>query len=180
MVEELPARLVERMCRGDEAAFERVLDRHLEQITHYVRRMMHDSPEAEDIVQETFIRLWRSRGRFEAGRVKLSTWLHRIAHNLCVDHFRRRRNREAVEPEVASAAGPESDYETETRSRRVHAALLSLSERQRSAIVLCHYQGLSNRDAARILALSVDALESLLRRARAKLKALLEEESPEK
>ena len=71
---------------------------------------------------------------------------------------------------------PDADYQLSARAAVVHKALMALSERQRSAIVLCHYQNFSQTDAAHILDLSVDALESLLRRSRSKLRQILAKE----
>jgi RNA polymerase sigma-70 factor (ECF subfamily) len=139
--------------------------------------MTRNSTEAEDIAQETLIRFWVSRDRFDPDRVKLTTWLHRIAHNLCVDYFRQRQLQERQVPvQSDNQDSPDTNYELSIRAAVVHKALMTLSERQRSAIVLCHYQNFSQHDAAHILDLSVDALESLLRRGRSKLKQILAKE----
>jgi RNA polymerase sigma-70 factor, ECF subfamily len=180
MVEEDDRRIIEQVLAGSESAFRQILDQHTQRIFNYVRRMTSNSMEAEDIAQETFIRFWTSRDRFDPDRVKLTTWLHRIAHNLCVDYFRRRQQEEKQLPapsdSQSSQESPDTDYELSIRAAVVHKALMALPERQRSAIVLCHYQNVSQQDAAHILELSVDALESLLRRGRSKLKQILAEE----
>ncbi|MBT5702480.1 MAG: sigma-70 family RNA polymerase sigma factor [Gammaproteobacteria bacterium] len=169
--------IIERILAGSELAFRQIVDQHSQRIFNYVRRMTRNSAEAEDISQETFIRFWVSRDRFDPGRVKLTTWLHRIAHNLCVDYFRQRQLQERPAPvQPDRQDSPDTEYELSIRAGVVHKALMSLSERQRSAIVLCHYQNFSQRDAAHILDLSVDALESLLRRGRRKLKQKLAKE----
>lgn len=177
MVEEDDRRIIELVLAGSESAFRQILDQHTQRIFNYARRMTRNSIEAEDIAQETFIRFWVSRDRFDPGRVKLTTWLHRIAHNLCIDYFRRRQQEEnQAAAQSDNQDGPDTDYELSIRAAVVHKALMSLPERQRSAIVLCHYQNFSQQDAAHILDLSVDALESLLRRGRSKLKQILAEE----
>jgi RNA polymerase sigma-70 factor (ECF subfamily) len=82
MVEEDERQIIERILAGSDFAFRKILDLHTQRIFNYVRRMTSNSIEAEDIAQETFIRFWVSRDRFDPDRVKLTTWLHRIAHNL--------------------------------------------------------------------------------------------------
>jgi RNA polymerase sigma-70 factor (ECF subfamily) len=177
MVEEDDRRVIEQVLAGSESAFRQIVDQHSQRIFNYVRRMTRNSTEAEDIAQETFIRFWVSRDRFDPDRVKLTTWLHRIAHNLCVDYFRQRQLQERQVPvQSDNQDSPDTNYELSIRAAVVHKALMTLSERQRSAIVLCHYQNFSQHDAAHILDLSVDALESLLRRGRSKLKQILAKE----
>jgi RNA polymerase sigma-70 factor (ECF subfamily) len=177
MVEEDDRRVIEQVLAGSESAFRQIVDQHSQRIFNYVRRMTRNSTEAEDIAQETLIRFWVSRDRFDPDRVKLTTWLHRIAHNLCVDYFRQRQLQERQVPvQSDNQDSPDTDYELSIRAAVVHKALMTLSERQRSAIVLCHYQNFSQHDAAHILDLSVDALESLLRRGRSKLKPILAKE----
>ena len=139
--------------------------------------MLADRDLADDVVQETFLRLWSRAASYNSATARLTTWLHNIAHNLCVDSFRRDAritytDNDEVEP--APGHGPEASHEAVQRSAQVRRALAGLPERQRSALLLCHYQGLSNRDAAAILDVSVEALESLLARARRKLKQELE------
>jgi RNA polymerase sigma-70 factor (ECF subfamily) len=177
MVEEDDRRVIEQVLAGSESAFRQIVDQHSQRIFNYVRRMTRNSTEAEDIAQETLIRFWVSRDRFDPDRVKLTTWLHRIAHNLCVDYFRQRQLQERQVPvQSDNQDSPDTNYELSIRAAVVHKALMTLSERQRSAIVLCHYQNFSQHDAAHILDLSVDALESLLRRGRSKLKQILAKE----
>lgn len=177
MVEEDDRRVIEQVLAGSESAFRQIVDQHSQRIFNYVRRMTRNSTEAEDIAQETFIRFWVSRDRFDPDRVKLTTWLHRIAHNLCVDYFRQRQLQERQVPvQSDNQDSPDTDYELSIRAAVVHKALMTLTERQRSAIVLYHYQNFSQHDAAHILDLSVDALESLLRRGRSKLKQILAKE----
>ena len=177
MVKEGERQIVERILAGSELALRQIVDHHTQPIFNYVRRMTSNSIEAEDITQETFIRFWVSRDRFDPGRVKLTTWLHRIAHNLCVDHFRRKQLQgRQLQEQSDTDENPSINYELSVRAAIVSKGLMTLSERQRSAIVLCHYQNFSQHDAAHIMNLSVDALESLLRRGRRKLKQILAKE----
>ncbi len=160
---------------GDQQAYARLLDRHLNNVHAYVFRMTNNRADAEDIAQETFLRVWHRARTFKPGRVRFTTWLHRIAHNLCVDAFRKRREIYDGEPDAMADDAPTVDELSmaEERRKAVHAGIAALPERQRSALVLCQLQGRSNREAAQILGVSVDALESLIARARRTLKARL-------
>lgn len=174
MSDETDAELVTRVSGGDREAFDTILRAQLGPVSRYVYRMTGNEAEAEDISQEVFLRLWTHASKFDPSKSKLTTWLHNIAHNLCIDHFRK-SGRFAGEPDEDVGGGEEPDTATiaQALSDDVRRALLTLPERQRSALVMCHYQGLSNKDAASILDVSVDALESLLRRGRQSLRTQL-------
>jgi RNA polymerase sigma-70 factor (ECF subfamily) len=170
---------VRRVAGGDRVAFRQLVDVHQRPLSAFARRMLGDSAAADDIVQETLLRLWTRADRFDASVARLTTWLHNIARNLCVDSLRRGSRSQALATEVVEddgGAGPEQDEVARRRAARVRDALASLPERQRSALLLCHYQGLSNRDAAQLLGVGVEALESLLARARRRLRRELEAE----
>ena len=164
-----------RIQSRERVAFGALLDRHLTGVQAYAFRMTDNRADAEDVAQETFLRVWDRARTFDDGRVRVSTWVYRIAHNLCVDAFRRRR--EVVEDGLETLAderfsGLPGSIEEERRAA-VRAAVGELPERQRAALVLCQLQGWSNRDAARVLEVSVDALESLVARARRTLRKRL-------
>ena len=81
--------LLKRLRGGDPDAFSQLMNRLLPQIEQYVYRLTRSREVTDDAVQETFLRLWHSNASFDPAKAKLSTWLHRIAHNLCIDHFRK-------------------------------------------------------------------------------------------
>ncbi len=166
------ADLVARAGRGDRAAAQALMARHLPRLLTLARRMLGDPAEAEDAVQDTFIQLWTHAARWEPGRARFSTWLYRVALNKCYDRLRRRpaaRLDEAAE--IADPApGPDAGLHTAALSAQVEAALAALPERQRAAIQLCHFQDCGNIEAAEILGVSVEALESLLARGRRALR----------
>lgn len=183
------AALVARVAAADQGAYRRLMAAHLPAVNRYAQRMLLDPDEADDVTQEVFLRLWTEAGRFRPQAARLSTWLHRIAHNLCIDRLRRRTRELPVGDEVepgAEASAPvtaavEDAVPDVALARRrdidvLRRALAALPERQRSALLLTHYQELPNRDVAAILGLSVDALESLLARARRSVRAQLEAE----
>lgn len=168
--------LVARAGRGDRLAASRLIARHTPKVLAVCARVLGDRTAAEDAAQETFLKLWRTADRWKPGAAKFETWLYRVATNACIDRLRQRRPEAPEEdaPDLADAA-PLADAAmiARERTRAVERALATLPDRQRMAIVLCHYQELSNAEAAAVLALSVDALESLLARARKSLKESL-------
>ena len=166
-----------RVAAGDEQAFERLLSRHLDRIHHYLRLLTGHPQDSDDLAQETFIKVWLKARTFRPGRVRVTTWLHRIAHNVAMDHLRkagRAARAEAFEP-PREMAGPDAHGQQAQERQRLHDALSALPENQRSAILLRHQQGLSNPDAAAVLGVSVRAVESLLSRGRRRLRALMDE-----
>ena len=167
--------LVRRAGEGDAAAIQALVARKLGRVLALAERMLGDPVEAEDVAQETFFKVWRNAPRWRPGRARFDTWLHRVALNLCYDRLRRRRERPMADPPETADPGPAPDRGLAAADvgRRVRAALLALPPRQREAIVLCHYQELGNIEAARAMAVSVEALESLLSRGRRALKAAL-------
>lgn len=170
--------LVDRVGRGDAAAVEALVARKLPRLLALATRMLGDRAEAEDVAQEAFVRIWRTAGSWRRGRARFDTWLHRVALNLCYDRLRRRREQPVADPPEQVDPAPLPDVglgESET-SERVARALQGLAPRQREAIVLTYYQELSNIDAAAVMNISVEALESLLSRGRRSLRALLMED----
>ena len=168
-----------RIAAGDEQAFEGLLRRHLDRIHLYLGRLTGHWAECDDLAQETFIKVWLKARSFRAGRVKVTTWLHRIAHNVAVDFLRkagRATRAEASEP-ARDEAGPDALGQQAEERQRLHHALSALPESQRSAILMRHQQGLSNPDVAAVLGLSVRAVESLLSRGRRRLRALMDQSS---
>jgi RNA polymerase sigma-70 factor (ECF subfamily) len=151
--------LLARVAVDDPAATRAMVARKLPRLLSLAGRMLGDAVEAEDVAQEVFLRIWKQASRWRPGEARFDTWLHRVALNLCYDRLRRRR-------ELAFADPPDT-------GRRVGAALQSLPDRQREAIVLCHYQELGNIEAAAVMGVSVEALESLLGRGRRALRVAL-------
>lgn len=167
--------LVRRTALGDSAAFRSLSDAHVSRIMNFAYWLLHDHSEAEDITQETFVRLWKEAGRYEP-KASVSAWLHRIAHNLCIDRLRHRREQPSDELDTErTSQEPGTLLARKRTAKAVEQALAALPDRQRAAITLVHYQGLSNIETAQVLDVSVDALESLLARGRRTLRELLKD-----
>lgn len=183
--------LMRRAGRGDNAAFSALVTRHLPRATALAIRITGSRSDAEEIVQEAFLRTWIKSPEWESqaapgsgsgrGTAQFTTWFTRVLVNLCID----RRRRPQAAPLEAAAEVPANDpggLETTAQhetSARVLSALATLPERQRAALTLCHWDGRSNLEAAEILEISVGALESLLVRARRALRVVLADLAPE-
>ena len=165
-------------ARGDAQAFRTLVDAHLGAMLGIARRMLGDAAEAEDIAQEAMVRLWRNAATLELGPGGLKPWLRRVVSNLAIDRIRSSRNTSVVAevPEQPTPATQSSGLESRELSVRVQAALSALPERQRMALVLFHFEGLSQIEVGESLGVSDEAVESLLARARRTLKAALKDE----
>ena len=172
------ALLLAAAARGDSQAFRVLVNTHLGAMLGIARRMLGDASEAEDIAQEAMVRLWRNAATLELGPGGLKPWLRRVVSNLCIDRIRSSRNTNVVAevPEQPTPASQTSGLEARDLSRRVQDALAALPERQRMALVLFHFEGLSQIEVGQSLGVSDEAVESLLARARRSLKAMLSDE----
>jgi RNA polymerase sigma-70 factor (ECF subfamily) len=169
------APLIERIARGDGLAVRLLVARKLPRTLALAARLLGDRSEAEDVAQEAFLRVWKHAGRWQPGPAKFDSWLHLVTINLCRDRLRRRREVPTDQPPDQADPAPGADglLIERQRHRSVAAAVAALPERQREAIVLVHYQDMSNIEAAAILDVSVEALESLLARGRRTLRQAL-------
>lgn len=169
--------LVAAIAGGDQSAARELLNRHLNRLLNVAYRLLGNRDDAEEVVQDVFLKVWTHAAKWEPGRAKFETWMHRVTINLCYDRLRRRRETLVDEmPEQADErAGPAQVLQESQIASQVRAAMEELPERQKAALTLCHLQGFSNIEASQIMEISVEAVESLLARARRGLKAKLKD-----
>jgi len=170
--------LLVAFANGDGAAGQILVNRLAPRLFGYAARVLGDHAEAEDVVQDTMMRLWKMAPDWRQGEAQVSTWAYRVTVNLCTDRLRRRKTRGHVDLE--SVAEPEADMQSvvermteNDRADALQAALDTLPERQRQAVVLRHLEELSNPEIASIMDIGVEAVESLTARGKRALKAAL-------
>lgn len=178
MVSDPDAKLVADVAAGDVRAMRALVEAKLPRIMALASRMLGDPVEAEDVAQETFLRIWKQAGTWRQGAARFDTWIHRVALNLCYDRLRKRRELSVAQPSDLADARQSSENGAADmdEGEAVGRALSLIPERQREAILLVYYQEMSNREAADIMHVSVDALESLLSRGRRALQKILNED----
>ncbi|MFK7912987.1 MAG: sigma-70 family RNA polymerase sigma factor [Pseudomonadales bacterium] len=156
--------------QGEEQAFESLLQRHLDSIHRYLLRQLGNAADADELSQETFTRLWTQASRFNPAKARLSTWLHRIAHNLMVDRLRGQRTVSVADVDDHATTeildSERHDSISDAQLEWLNLALAELPAQQKAALALVYLQGFSNKEAALIMDIGLRALESLLARGR--------------
>jgi RNA polymerase sigma-70 factor (ECF subfamily) len=177
-------RLMELVSAGDEAAFERLVERHQRLVVGTVGRMLGTNSDAEDIAQQVFVRVWKNAKRY-VPRAKFTTWLLKITRNLVFNELRRRSRHPQVPLQSESeeeerplkdehAVAPDASLLQSELQQAVDAAIADLPETQRMAVILRRYEELSYEEIAETLEQSVSAVKSLLFRARTELRQSLQ------
>lgn len=182
-------RLMLQVRDGDAAAFTELVLRYQNRLLTVLEHLVGNREQAEDLAQEVFVRVFKARERYEP-EAKFSTWLFTIANNIASNALRSRsRRREVGVPEgngadsaplsldqlakAASGALPTRALDKAEQAEMVRSAVAALSERQRMALLLAKFEGMSYQDIAQSMDLSVQAIKSLLSRARVNLKEIL-------
>ena len=181
------AELMLRVKRGDRTAFEALVEKYKQHLMNFVQRTLRDEVEAEDLAQNVFLQVFKSRARYER-TAKFSTWLFTIARNLCLNEIRRRSRHPAEsieETNVQHEDQPQKQYEDKNvalpvdallhgeLAEKIDEALDALPENQRSALLLCRQEELSYEEIAEIIGCSLAATKSLIHRGRETLKEKL-------
>ena len=181
------AALMLRVKRGDRAAFAELVDKYKQPVINFVYRSLRDEAEAEDLAQNVFLQVYKSRSRYKQ-TAKFSTWLFTIARNLCLNELRRRSRHPAESLDESHAENedqPARQFEDKSQmaaseealhgelGQKIEEALAELPENQRSAILLCRQDDLSYEEIARVLRCSLSATKSLIHRGREALKEKL-------
>ncbi len=179
-----------RVAQDDTLAYQELLLKFEPRLRRVLKQVVNSESLAEDLVQDVFLRVWRARARYKP-TAKFSTWLFHIAHNVASNAIRdgkRRKEYQAATSEQGSSANlglehmalastgamPVRKLDRAERADMVRFAIEALNERQRMALMLCKFEGLSYQEIADTMQLSVQAVKSLLSRARVNLKTLLQ------
>ncbi len=179
--------LMLRVKRGDRTAFTDLVAKYQQPVMNFIQRTLRDETEAEDLAQNVFLQVYKSRARY-VQTAKFSTWLFTIARNLCLNELRRRSRHPAESLDETHADGedqPRHQLEDLTRpsppdsllhgelAQKITEAVAALPENQRSAILLCRQEDLSYEEIAKIMGCSLSATKSLIHRGRETLKEVL-------
>ena len=180
--------LMLRVKTGDHEALRELIERHQRAVINVIHRAIGDAWEAEDLAQRVFIQVYRSAPRYKP-TAKFTTWLFTITHNTILNEHRRRARHAAqsldalAQPDDSDAAGvqvadtravdPSSEAAERELQERIQMAIQALPEAQRTAVILCRFEGLPYEEIAEVLHCSVSAVKSLLHRARQTLKEQL-------
>lgn len=166
--------LLEASARGDAAAFETLVARYYTPVYRVVWRMMGGQAEAEDVTQEAFMKLWQNPSQVREPKA-LKGWLMRVGSNLAIDRMRKRPHDdlEVVENIADPGQATGAEFELQAAQRRVDNAVAALPERQKLALTLVYFEGMGNIEAARTMEVTVEAVESLLGRAKRALRESL-------
>lgn len=178
-MESVSTQLIERLQRGDNAAYAELLSRYQRPLTQFCYRLLGDWGDVEDVVQEVFVRVHRHVGQYRFRNGAFSTWLFALARNACLDRLRHRQRR----PTLPLALAPEPViFPQETHNRelaeQVAAAIARLPAAQRTALMLAEYEGLSYSEIAVAMGCSKKAVEARLYRAKQSLRKCLASERP--
>jgi len=185
-LEDPDAALLIRFRNGDETAFEILVDKFKGPVFSYIWRQIGNMNEAEDIAQNVFVQVYKSASRYEP-KAKFTTWLFTIARNLCLNEFRRRQrhplqsleeNRsedssEEMQFEDHTVRSPSSEMVDKELQEKILAVIQTLPENQKTALLLCRYEGLSYLEIAKVLKTTESATKSLIHRARETMKVKL-------
>lgn len=183
------AEIMLRVREGDDAGFNFLIEKYRKPIVNFMYRMVHNQAVAEELAQDVFLRVYRSRETYRA-EAKFTTWLYRIATNLGVNYARDTKHERSAQtiyldqpdqetgttPDVADMhAGAEEEMVRDERMRAIRKHVMALPERQRMAVLMHKYQGLDYKEIGAVLHLSESATKSLLFRAYQTLRERLKE-----
>ncbi len=167
--------LLAAIAKSDERAFRELVERHADRAYGLAVRILRNAADAEDVVQDSLVKVWTNRGTWQSGKARFSTWLYRVITNRCIDLCRRPRTSDLeAAPEIVDDA---DDAVTSIHAGEVNLllerAMGRLPGQQRIALILSYSDDLSNPEIAEIMETTVSAVESLLKRGRQQLRQIL-------
>ncbi|MNI40700.1 ECF RNA polymerase sigma factor SigW [compost metagenome] len=183
------SRLAQLARNGDRNAFAELVDLYKNKIFHLAYRMLSNSHEAEDAVQETFLRVYTNLHKYDENQ-KFSTWIFRIATNLCIDRLRKRKNTYSLDAEMSDGEGndhysllpadedtPEKQVIVSETQELIRAAIDTLPEKYKSVVILRYLQDLSLQEISDILDMPVTTIKTRVHRGREYLRKKIESDS---
>ncbi|CAM4515896.1 RNA polymerase sigma factor SigW [Paenibacillus macerans] len=186
VVDHFDARLVKLARKGDQGAFAELVDLYKDKLFHLGYRMLSNRHEAEDVVQETFLRVHKNWSRYD-DKQKFSTWIYRIATNLCIDRLRKRKPSYYLDAEMNDQEGmdgytlipgddktPETEYLLSETQRTIHQAIAGLPAKYKSVIILRYLQEMSLQEISEVLDMPVTTVKTRVHRGREFLRKKLE------
>lgn len=170
--------LMKDVAKGSENAFAKLINRHLHSAVGYANKMLGGNLDAEEAVQEAFIKVWEHAPMWQEGRATFKTWFYRILTNKCIDIIRKTKNKfVGIDEKIID--GKHKNAEMQLRAKQqtniIEKHINDLPPRQKTALMLSYYEGFSNKEAAEIIGVGIKGFESLLVRARKTLKETMKD-----
>ncbi|XEC94581.1 RNA polymerase sigma factor SigW [Paenibacillus tarimensis] len=182
----IEARLARMALKGDQQAFVELVGLYQDKLYHMAYRMLSNRQEAEDVVQDTFLRVYNNLDRYD-DTMKFSTWIYRIATNLCIDRLRKRKPSYSLDAESADHEGldgysmlpsddrtPESELLLTETQRMIHQAIDTLPAKYKTVMILKYLQDLSLQEIGDVLGMPVTTVKTRVHRGREFLRKKLE------
>nr|WP_275984042.1 RNA polymerase sigma factor SigW [Paenibacillus hamazuiensis] len=183
----MDTRLAKLARNGDRGAFAQLVDLYQDKIYHLAYRMMGNAQEAEDVVQETFLRVYSNLERYDETQ-KFSTWIYRIATNLCIDRLRKRRTTYSLDAEMPEGEGsdwyslmpsnedtPEKQVIVSETQQQIRESIDTLPEKYKSIVILRYLQDMSLQEISEVLTMPITTIKTRLHRGREFLRKKLEQ-----
>jgi RNA polymerase sigma-70 factor (ECF subfamily) len=185
-LEQMDVRLATLARKGDRAAFEELVDLYKDKIFHLAYRMLHSRHEAEEIVQETYLRVFTNLDKYDENQ-KFSTWIYRIGTNLCIDRLRKRKASYSLDAEINDGEGtdwysllpslddtPDEQVALSETQEEIRKSIELLPEKYKSVVILRYLQDLSLQEISEVLSMPVTTIKTRLHRGREYLRKKLE------
>lgn len=183
---EMDVRLAKLARKGDRVAFAELVELYKDKIFHLANRMLHNRHEAEEIVQETFLRVYTNLERYDENQ-KFSTWIYRIGTNLCIDRLRKRKANYSLDAEMNDGEGtdwyamlpsnedtPDDQVVLSETQTEIRKSIETLPEKYKAVVILRYLQDLSLQEISDVLAMPVTTIKTRLHRGREYLRKKLE------
>ncbi|WP_027416729.1 RNA polymerase sigma factor SigW [Aneurinibacillus terranovensis] len=184
-MEKTEQRIIQRARQGERAAFAELVDLYKDKIYHVSYGMLGNKQEAEDVAQETFLRVYANLNNYDP-KYKFSTWIYRIASNLCIDYIRKRKPTLSLDAELTgtdgmdwhdrfpdTGKGPEEEVITDELQEEVQGALMALNPKYRAVMILRYIEDLSLQEISEAISLPISTIKTRIHRGREALRKKL-------